>query len=85
MTRERETRDVLFRFKKEDQKIEIKTPNGGSSIWMVMITHNDDIIGSLKFNNEKSCTTFLANYANLKKDDWGHIILELDTENKPAE
>jgi hypothetical protein len=62
-----------------DQKIKINTPKGGFEIYILLLTHKDDIIGNLKFTDKESMLRFKDAYYALPDDEWGTIELGFDT------
>ena len=62
------------------EEINIQTPDGGKQIWILHVTKDDDILGTIKFTDEKSLNEFKKAYSVLPEESWGLIIVGFDTE-----
>lgn len=63
-----------------NQPVRIITPKGGKQIWILHITKDDDIIGTIKFTDFESLIKFKNAYSSLPSESWGIVQLEFDTE-----
>jgi len=63
-------------------RLNIITEKGGSKIWMLHITKDDDIIGTIKFTDIESLIKFKNAYSSLPSDSWGTIQLDFDKDKK---
>lgn len=59
--------------------IKIKTPANGKPIYIIHLTKDDDVVGSIKLNNKQDVDDFKDSIKCLYEKKWGIVMLEFDT------
>lgn len=61
--------------------VRIETPKGGEPVYHLVLSVNDNVVGSVTFKDAVDRNTFLTHYNLLAPLGYGYIEMQIDTEN----